>query len=932
MIATSAWELPSQNGSHAAAREYSQPLGHRGLLHRLLSSEFAGRSWLGRDSDGVVDYFEHGTKEANDLADRIAEEVSTTCDEVRTRIDRSRTTHRQQLAALRHRVIMDPARLRAVTATRTDTTDSADDERFVYLVCLDLRFDFHLDKPLCHMSLSLWSARPWHERYVPKSWSGEHERDNIPVAALDAYVDRFHTLLYRTVRLLKQHFAEADRVVYRRKHVLPLFWVPVPALPARDAVDYATGSKDLRRDLARTFLGLGDPADCVANASILNGQFDVLRRFRRGIRQVDPAPEDKHLSLSRAHYVIIPALPPNTAPDATFTDVLPGLPAQEKHTADVVTKLTDLEARRLGSLHAIHRDLLIWRNHLDVYDQVVERGTFLWDALSAHLLTRRHTLRRVHQNVELLHQVLLQAVGDIAHLSNRTRDCVAQVKEAAAQLHTEYDEVLTERHPDSGQPDGLRGALDRTGLFEQVAQHGDQTEREAGRVKAIYDDLLRTIGYAFDEWRLRESDVVHRLSAVLGTVLGLLGVVTVLDATVDLKPDPGKPGPTLLGGGDFLQKASMWASWFLGGVVVLVVAWLTYRWLTSGWLGSRRFRRRYAGRPVLERLRLLGVRPRDAVWRLLKDISTDGLERLVGECGADTAKFAERDHDLATRFATLWDRTSAIDNTERNNHRNKDIRAQGRRIEQWGLHTLLLTERAMRMHTHILPKLTCLYRSCTRIPGSSLGGPNRPGTRAAFGLGTTAPNPQDLRTMIDFNEFALSLNQIGLNRDQAYQLELWLLHRQPQTARHLVAILTNLGLSADMTKADIATMLDRIRDDLDTDLSEYPEAFAADVRAHLKGYTNWRTGSGGPDLADWQEKPVLVRVITHAGPTASDVWRLSWSRVRARHVRAHLVTTAAARRRARIVARLLGIRVVSLGWLAAVDARHAGESSRSRRR
>lgn len=928
MIATSAWEYPVEPGDNTSAQNFSPLLGHRELLRTLLSPELPGRAWLGRDVEGTVDYLRHGTSEVDDLADKIASQVKNTCQEVRTRIDRSRRTHRQQLAELRHRVVMDPARLRAATRTdEHDEDDAADDEQFVHLICLDLRFDFHLDTPSCHMSLSIWSARPWHRRYVPEGWPGEEKRTSIPVADLAPFVTRFHTLLFRLIRLLKRHFTEADRRVYRRKHVLPLFWVPVPARPVHDPADYERKQPALRRELARIFLGLGDPADCVSNASVLNGQFDVLRRFRRGIRQTDPLPANKHLSLSRAHYVIIPSLPPDAPHGVKFEDLRPGLGTQENHTAEAVTKLTDLEARRLGSLHAIHRDLLIWRNHLDVYDHVVERGMFLWDALSAHLLTRRRALRKVHHTVELLHQILLQAVGDIGHLSNRTRDCVAQIKEAADQLHTEYDEVLTERHP--VEVPGLRGSLDRTGLFEQVKQHGEQTLQEANRVKAVYDDLLRTIGYAFDEWRLRESDVVQRLSAALGTVLGLLGVVTVLDATVDLKPNPGVPGATLFGGGDFWQKAGVWASWGLGAFVLGMVIRLLSTWVRSGRLGTRRFGRRYAGRFFV------GA-GRGGVWRLLKDISTDGLEKLVAVCGSDVTKFAENDHELATRFAVLWDKTAAMNGTERDDKRAKDIAAQGRRIEKWGLHTLLLTERAMRMHTHILPKLTCLYRSCTRIPGSSLGGPNRPGTNATFGLSSTAPNPQDIRTMIDFNEFALSLNQIGLNRDQAYQLELWLLHRQPQTARHLVALLTNLGLSADMTRDAVGTMLDRISTDLKaTTLPTYPAAFAADIRAHLEhnGYSDWREEEpGGLVTARWHGRTGIVHVITDRAPTLGDVLRLCGTRLRLRKAGAHLVTTHAVGRRKTWLARSIGIRVVSLGWVAVVDERRAGESSRSRRR
>lgn len=927
MVATSAWELPTEL-DEKADRGISQPRGHAELLRELLSTEHPGLAWIGADINGVVDYVAHGSAEAEELIRELDEKVTTTCAEVRTRIDRSRTTRRQDLAALRHRIVMDPARLHAVTRTEAGG-DGDSDDRFVNLIAMDLRFDFHLDTPLCHLSLSVWSARPWHERYVPDGWPGERRKDTIPVADVPSYVARFHLILYRTIDLLKRHLVEADRRVYRRKNVLPLFWVPVPARQEPDAVDYQRAQPELRRELARIFLGLGDPEDCVATASVVNGQFDVLRRFRRGVRLVEPLPQDRHRTLSRAHYLIIPSRPPGMRKGLAPEERTRLFQTQEDQTADVVTKLTDLEARRASHLHEIHRDLLIWHNHLDVYDQVVERGTFLWDGLSAHLVTRRRVLRRVHHAVELLHQILLQGVGDIAQLANRTRDCVAQVQEAADQLHTDYDEALTERHEEHA--DGLRGALDRTGLFERVNQDGEQTMQEAQRVKTIYDDLLRTIGYAFDEWRVRESDVVQRLSAALGTVLGLLGVVTILDATVDLKPNPGENRATVLGGHGGAQLFGVLMSWGLGAVVLLAVAWLVYNWSRSGQLGSRHFGRYYSGRRFVDR--------RNGLWRLLKDISTDGLEKLVTEPGSGTGAFAKHDQDLASRFAALWDQASAMNGTDRHNNQKRDIKAQRRRIEQWGLHTLLLTERARRMHTYNLPLLACLYRSCTRIPGSSLGGPNRPGANTTFGRSATAPNPQDLRTMMEFNEFALSLKHVGFTRNEAYELELWLLHRQPQTARHLLDILTNIGLSANMRRADIDHALTVIRADLAApSLPTYPDRFTTDVREYLtrNDFTEWQETNtpGRPVIATARQgrHTCLVHVVTDHAPTTRDLVSLCSRRLRGPRRRPHLVTTARTGRLTRLLATLVGVRTLSLGWYAvASDDRRAGESSHSRR-
>jgi hypothetical protein len=57
--------------------------------------------------------------------------------------------------------------------------------------------------------------------------------------------------------------------------------------------------------------------------------------------------------------------------------------------------------------------------------------------------------------------------------------------------------------------------------------------------------------------------------------------------------------------------------------------------------------------------------------------------------------------------------------------------------------------------------------------------------------------------MIDFNDFALSLKHIGLTWDEACQLDLWLLHQNPESAGKLLELLTNLGLDADIDTADV---------------------------------------------------------------------------------------------------------------------------------
>lgn len=621
------------------------------------------------------------------------------------------------------------------------------------------------------------------------------------------------------------------------------------------------------------------------------------------MRQHELKEGEKHLTLSRAHYLIIPGEPPDAA-SATDKQTRRGAhQEQEDRAADVVIRLTDLEARGASSLHEVHRDLRIWHNHLDIYDSVVERGAFLWDGLSTHLVTRRRALRRVHRAIELLHQILLQGVADLAQLSNRIRDCVARIEDAADQLHREYDDHLTECHSEQT---GLRGALARTGLFERVTQHGHQTLQEADRVKAIYDDLLRTIGYAFDEWRVRESDVVQRLSAALGVFLALMGVVTVLDATVALKPSDSDA--TIFGGGMIPKNFAVGASWVIGVALLVAVGVLVWVWARSGRLGSGLFRRQYSGRHGDCR----------GAWQLLKDISTNELDIAAYNCGDNMTDWASLDDNLAARFADLWDHASAMSGMNRHNDLSADIKAQTHRIEQWGLHALLLTERAMRMYSYVLPKLTCLYRACTRLPGSFLAGPGM-ADGAVPGGSVAARSPSDTPTMIDFNDFALSLKHIGLTWNEAYQLELWLLHRRPQSARHLLALLTNLGLTADIHPPAVRSMLDRIKADLDRDsLHEYPEAFAEDIRCYFerKQYTGWKIvdndGHHMKATAERNGQTYIIHAWLTRTPNARDLGQF----LRGRRHKAILATTGSTRPLTKHAARLIGVQILPMGWSA----------------
>ncbi|MGH3655110.1 MAG: hypothetical protein ACRDUA_00475, partial [Micromonosporaceae bacterium] len=123
----------------------------------------------------------------------------------------------------------------------------------------------------------------------------------------------------------------------------------------------------------------------------------------------------------------------------------------------------------------------------------------------------------------------------------------------------------------------------------------------------------------------------------LGAALGAVGLVAVLDATVQMEPPDGGP-LTIFGGNGWWGEVSVVASWVLGVLLVTVGTWVLSRTTLIGRLGSPRFRAIYDGRAIRRRIRhnLPWADPPWGVWQVLRNISTDSLERLAKRVDATT--------------------------------------------------------------------------------------------------------------------------------------------------------------------------------------------------------------------------------------------------------------------------------------------------------
>lgn len=749
----------------------------RQVLEALIDRAAPGHAWLNTvyASDSTSQWMS-GAR-AGEAAIELTEKVGAVWRDSRG-WSSARAADKACFERLRHRVYLDSDRCRGLFGPQISLGLS---DHVTYNVVFDFRFGYLINQLRCHVSTSVWSTPPLHPQYVPHDFSDTARRG--PAADISSYARLFPLVVDAGQALMEKHgFVQEELPMGDGVHGLPMFWVVLPSEPASDPADYLVGDPrrvDLTNRMSRTFLDVGDAYDTVVSHSVLKGELLALRRER-----LDP------------HYLLIPGGSRMARRDDPK--------AIERDTAEVVTRLTDLEAEGASRLLSVKSDLEIWRNHLRVYSVVVTRGVFLWDALSTHLPVRRWIkLGKAHRAVELLHQTLLQATGDLGHISTLIRQGEADVKQITDEVSDSYNQRLTERMV--GPTAGIRAALTETGLFAQVKRGANEIATEAARVKGAYKDLLDAITHAFDERRVREFDAIQKLNALLGVAVGLVALVTVLDATVEMKPEK----PRLTEGGQVGNVAAM-LSWTFGVVALLVVGVVSI-WLIRkvGRLGSASFRRAFDGRRGRRWLgrtlwpRTSGERrlpkgkvwtwldPPTGVWQILKEVSTDHLE---GKASSPDTDWAELDVRLASEFAMTWDAVSRIRPSARDNRAKPDIEALASQIEQWSMHSLLLTERARRLYRYPLPTLTCLFYCCTHVSGTFLSTGYLPSV-----------------SMVATEDLARSLSRLGFPSRDIDKIKTWLVAQSYDSVAKALSRIRELNLHDHMAAAERQAAMDIVK-------------------------------------------------------------------------------------------------------------------------
>jgi len=540
---------------------------------------------------------------------------------------------------------------------------------------LDVRFLRYSGNCRVHFTFGFWASPP---PFVPADEAAEH-----PAAEGAAPAD-FEQLADEVAeRRVAEFFAPDAARIKEREYAAPRFWVM--ALAGMENPAEHLEQDPFARRLVRSLLGRGVGDSGVAQ-SFVDGSVLALRRF---------GPVEADGDVLRPVYLLVP----RPSADA---DERRGRLETDLAVRGAAALLTEIEARAAAGMHDLDRSLNVWKTHVDVYDSAAQQASQLWDALALHMpVGSDRRLAATHQAVELVHQTLLQGVADIAHLVRRVELLSSEVDQLEEELGDLLDRRLAERP--------LKGALSLREAFLSTSHLGHlrrlaaNVQRSATSVNEQYKDLLGSIGHAFDERRVRETDVLQKAGGAIAEAAALFSFVALLDFLLEIKADPSTWGPPWLG--QLLSHGIRAGAVLVFLLLVLVLVGSRRRMRTEQKIGSADFHQRYG-----------------LLLNYLRDASTKHLDELRDLRPEDWAAY---DEELSARFAALWDEaTRALPGQGVRPGRDPrtgeyapdlDIDRLTAETEQWTLRALLLTERPRSLDEYRLPRLTLLYRHCVAL-------------------------------------------------------------------------------------------------------------------------------------------------------------------------------------------------------------------------
>ncbi|MGH8896411.1 MAG: hypothetical protein ACRDZ4_05150 [Egibacteraceae bacterium] len=697
------------------------------------------------------------------------------CGRVATRawMEHQETLLAEQMNLFACRIYLDPKQSAKLASKPNPSAPSVH-------VSIDFRFKTHLEESLQERLVRYWLSALL-SVWTHKPSSGAHAPDPPPHPT-----GKGPLRLPGQVELLRDHYAGPLRAGFKervgeqfhlakmeilgREHRPPQFWMMrgerLPATPgAADVMN-----TDALNMLARVLLDVPNVRSAGVAAGVIRERVLMLRRFVPDAKGELPC------------YLVIPLLEP--------------APERENEARRLARELTDLEASAAAQLFEVVTSLDIYASHLQVYEAVVHQAEEFWDQLALYLpVTRGRRLSRVHRLIELVHNTLLQGIAELDQVAIQANKAKRTVERSANALKDQFDQKFTERPlPVLAEAPPISYSLTKTGYFDKAARQAERVHKDAEQVQRSYKTLLDGITLAFDERRVRGTDVLQHVGITLAILVVVFGFI------------PEALNAMFTTGWDRAQLVLIGRFGAAGFVLSgLLVFWWVRRLST---LGSQRFRRSH------NQLRLFLA---DCATERLTRLRDDGWERVRTTLDGQPADeerawdkfFAEwdgRDRALARQCAKILDALDrdggARSGRSRQRSRLSDLAS---RVERWSLRALLVSERPRQFRQFALPRLTFLYRFYPMVNSELRSG-------AVQARETDVVSDSDFRFTV-VNQCCGDHEQIDEIKDWA-QRQVERLRSSRRPALGFVKALEGVGLGAGMTRKDFDAMLERMCEEL----------------------------------------------------------------------------------------------------------------------
>ncbi|MGH3822384.1 MAG: HEPN domain-containing protein [Pseudonocardiaceae bacterium] len=583
-------------------------------------------------------------------------------------------------------------------------------------VVIDLRFREHLGHYWLYATFTVYTYEPRILSWDPLAPSGTvRDREDVFSLAddLEALRDRYAQALRRGFQdHVHAFFPAAQVTILGREYQPPRFWVATGREHRSPWFWVATG-----RDLAMT-------SAASRNGRVV-GQHDLLGTLLRV-----PGPDTMGLGIGdiggrtggRARVFRRFVSSPRLAHDRPVYLILPlaSSAIDEDDLQKMIQTLSDLEADAATRLLEIITDIDMYRSQLNLYEKVGAQGLALWDQIALFLpVVRGSDIGKAHRLIELIHQIVLQGIADLEEEAANAQHTIERIEAVAHDLTDRFDREFTER-PVSGHSampghSAIRDSLIKAGYFDKARRDAQSVIEKSHQVRSTYQALMKSMTYAFDERRARETDVLQWVALFFA---GVLGIVSIWNEFLAQYID--------------LWKADWWVGSGLAAIIIVIVVVLVRRSRRSR-LTSDEFNEHFE-----ELQKLLAAYSSDRLARLRAADEQDALEALgEDKANSEGGEIATRAQDRVLRNAAenwrLFDRMLAqktaelLDNlstprlrppprepgwTERlsNADLKENLKEMHKRLEAWALRALLVTERPRQFWSSALPLLTFLYR------------------------------------------------------------------------------------------------------------------------------------------------------------------------------------------------------------------------------